>query len=103
MLRGTRSKIDLQDDFLNAADSATTKEVSKRDHFTFGPGRRLCQGIHIAEQSLFLGIVRFVWAFDIGPVVGSDGKQIMPDTDSFTQGFVCPPTPFQGAADIEVK
>ena len=84
-----------KDDFLNAADAATSKDVSKRDHFTFGAGRRLCQGIHIAERSLFLGIARLVWAFNIDPVIDSNGKPIMPDTDSYTLGFVVSPVPFK--------
>ncbi|CAK7225230.1 hypothetical protein SEUCBS140593_005832 [Sporothrix eucalyptigena] len=38
-------------------------DTTKRDNFVFGAGRRLCQGIHIAERSLFLGISRLAWAF----------------------------------------
>ncbi|KAJ9501497.1 hypothetical protein H2202_003291 [Exophiala xenobiotica] len=84
-----------KDDFQNAADAATASDVSKRDHFTFGAGRRLCQGIHVAERSLFLGIARLAWAFDVNPATDSDGKPIIPDTDSYTSGFVVMPTPFK--------
>jgi cytochrome P450 len=84
-----------KDDFQNAADAATASDVSKRDHFTFGAGRRLCQGIHVAERSLFIGIARLAWAFDVNPATDSDGQPIIPDTDSYTSGFVVMPTPFK--------
>ncbi|KAK5560797.1 hypothetical protein LTR46_001105 [Exophiala xenobiotica] len=84
-----------KDDFQNAADAATASDVSKRDHFTFGAGRRLCQGIHVAERSLFIGIARLAWAFDVNPATDSDGKPVIPDTDSYMSGFVVMPTPFK--------
>ncbi|MCJ1448190.1 MAG: hypothetical protein MMC23_008704 [Stictis urceolatum] len=43
-------------------EAAMNPDVSQRDHFTFGAGRRLCPGIHIAEQSLFLAIASILWA-----------------------------------------
>lgn len=43
-----------KDDFLNAAESASQSDPSKRDGFGFGAGRRVCQGMHVAERSLFL-------------------------------------------------
>lgn len=50
--------------------------------------------MHVAERSLFLGISRLLWAFDIGPANSSDGKPILPDPDKLTQGFVCMPEEF---------
>jgi len=54
-------------DDTNAAESATLPYATKRgtagyqlklanisDHFTFGAGRRICSGIHLAENSLFI-------------------------------------------------
>lgn len=46
-------------------------DTTKRDNFVFGAGRRLCQGIHIAERSLFLGIARFAWAFTFTKTPGA--------------------------------
>ena len=78
----------------NAAESAASPDASKRDHFGFGVGRRICQGMHIAERSLFLGISRMVWGFDITPKM-KDGKPVPIDTETLTQGFVCMPESFE--------
>ena len=82
-------------DHKTAYDSANSPDVSERDHFTFGSGRRICQGMHVAERSLFLGISRILWGFNITPAESAEGKGILPDPDEYTQGFVCMPVPFQ--------
>jgi cytochrome P450 len=74
------------EDSQTAADAASNPEASKRDHFTFGAGRRICQGMHVAERSLFLGMSRMLWAFDIEPATDKEGNKIIPDTDKYTQG-----------------
>lgn len=81
-------------DFLNLADAAAVPDVSKRDNFTFGAGRRICQGIHVAERSLFLGMARMLWAFEILPALDEQGREILPDPSKLTQGFVCMPEEF---------
>ncbi|KAI5240963.1 cytochrome P450 [Aureobasidium subglaciale] len=84
-----------KDDFLSCADSAAQADSSKRDAFTFGAGRRICQGMHLAERSLFLGMSRLLWAFNIKPTVDpTTGKEILPDPDKLTQGLVCMPEEF---------
>jgi cytochrome P450 len=85
-----------KDDFLNCADSATQPDASKRDAFTFGAGRRICQGMHVAERSLFLGMSRLLWAFDIKPVIDpATGEAILPDPDRMTQGIMAMPEEFE--------
>lgn len=83
------------DDHQSLADAAANGDVSKRDQFTFGAGRRICPGTHVAERSLFLGISRLLWGFDIEPEVDADGKPILPDQERLTQGFVCMPEEFK--------
>lgn len=83
-----------KDDRQSLADAAANPDYSKRDQFTFGAGRRICPGIHVAERSLFLGVSRMLWAFDISPAPDKHGKPIMPDPDRLTQGFVCQPEEF---------
>ena len=84
------------DDLLSLADSAGQPDASKRDAFTFGAGRRICPGMQVAERSLFLGMSRILWAFNIRPAIDpSTGKEILPDPDKLTQGFVCMPEEFQ--------
>jgi cytochrome P450 len=76
-------------------DSAANPDGTKRDQFTFGAGRRICPGMHVAERSLFLGMARILAAFDIRPTVDSAGNLVLPDQDALTQGFVCMPEEFQ--------
>ncbi|KAI8631713.1 cytochrome P450 [Xylariaceae sp. FL1651] len=84
------------------AEAATNRDVSKRDHFVFGAGRRLCQGMHIAERNIFLTISRLLWAFDIKrPVDKSTGQEIVPDMENLTEGLLVGPKPFN--ADIKPR
>ncbi|KAL2167285.1 hypothetical protein VTG60DRAFT_1444 [Thermothelomyces hinnuleus] len=84
-----------KDDYQSLADAAANPDASKRDQFTFGAGRRICPGIHVAERSLFLGVSRMLWAFDISPATDErTGKPIIPDQEKLTQGFVCQPEEF---------
>ncbi|KAJ8122224.1 hypothetical protein ONZ43_g1527 [Nemania bipapillata] len=84
-----------KDDQQSFFDAAMNPDVSKRDHFAFGAGRRICPGIHIAEKSLFLTIARLLWAFEFRRPVDSNGSEIVPDPTQVTQGFVCAPLPFR--------
>ncbi|OAL34588.1 hypothetical protein AYO20_06218 [Fonsecaea nubica] len=87
-------------DSKSAAESAQSADVSERDHFTFGVGRRLCAGIHVAEQSLFLGIARILWAFNITPKHDPITKQpLLPQSDRYTPAVVCMPEPFQATVE----
>ncbi|KAK4039004.1 cytochrome P450 [Parachaetomium inaequale] len=70
-----------RDDMQSLADAAANPDASKRDRFTFGAGRRISPGIHVAERSLFLGVARMLWAFDISLEVDRDGKPIIPDQE----------------------
>lgn len=54
-------------DQTTSEESKNASDVSKRDHFAFGSGRRICPGYHVAERSLAIAIMRLVWAFEILP------------------------------------
>ncbi|KAJ7470933.1 cytochrome P450 [Mycena latifolia] len=60
----------------------------------FGFGRRLCPGQNIALQTLFITVVRILWAFNILPGMDQNGITILPFADDFTSGLVIRPTPF---------
>ncbi|KAJ9645508.1 hypothetical protein H2204_001088 [Knufia peltigerae] len=75
-------------------DAASNPDATQRDQFSFGAGRRICPGIHVAERSLFLGISRILWAFEITPKLNSQGQPILPDPNELTQGFVVLPVDF---------
>ncbi|KIW96772.1 uncharacterized protein Z519_02163 [Cladophialophora bantiana CBS 173.52] len=84
-----------KDDFLRAQESATLNDPYKRDHFTFGAGRRVCPGLNIAERSLFLGIAYMLWTFTFEHDIDESGQKIPVNTDAVTQGIVCRPQPFK--------
>ncbi|EXJ76403.1 uncharacterized protein A1O5_00911 [Cladophialophora psammophila CBS 110553] len=46
-----------------------------RDHFGFGAGRRICPGMHLAENSLFITLAKIIWAFDIRPPLDAEGRE----------------------------
>lgn len=74
--------------------TAANTEVT-RDHFAFGAGRRRCQGIHIAERSLFLSISRLLWAFDFKRAVDPVTKlEIFPSMDDLSDGAFTQPNTF---------
>ncbi|KAH7397323.1 cytochrome P450 [Pyrenochaeta sp. MPI-SDFR-AT-0127] len=77
-----------------AAEAANNADPGKRDHFVFGAGRRLCQGMHIAERTLFLGIARMLWGFDFHPARAADGNNMMPNAEDLTEGLLVQPKPF---------
>ncbi|KAI0031850.1 cytochrome P450 [Vararia minispora EC-137] len=73
---------------------ADTKEES---HFTFGFGRRICVGRHVANNSLFIDIAICLWAFTMNKVQGEDL-----DIDGFVEdGLVVRPVPF--TVDIQPR
>ncbi|KAI0906969.1 cytochrome P450 [Ustulina deusta] len=89
-------------DSQTSAEAANNRDPSKRDQFVFGAGRRICQGIHIADRSLFLAISRLLWAFDFKrPVDPSTGKEVVPDMEDLTEGLLVCPNPFN--ADIKPR
>jgi len=58
----------------------------------FGFGRRICPGIHVAFQSIFISMARIFWAFDLYPAV--EGSSIDP-AKTLYHGIMCEPAPFQ--------
>ncbi|KAH8885882.1 cytochrome p450 monooxygenase [Thozetella sp. PMI_491] len=69
-------------------------DTTKRDNFVFGAGRRLCQGIHIAERSLFLGISRFIWAFHFSTPKDASGNPIQYDIENLVGGITVQPADY---------
>ncbi|KAJ4308279.1 hypothetical protein N0V84_012188 [Fusarium piperis] len=82
-----------KDDHTTLYQSATG-DTKKRDNFVFGAGRRLCQGIHIAERSLFLGVSRLIWAFDFSPAKDEMGKPVQYDIEDLVGGITIQPNDF---------
>jgi cytochrome P450 len=80
--------------YLNAANP------NDRDHFSYGAGRRVCPGVHIAEKSLFLNIARVLWAFNLSKKVDDNGQALEPET-GMVPGWMTIPLPFK--CDIKVR
>lgn len=55
------------DDPLTTQQSLNLPDATKRDHFAFGAGRRVCPGMHVAERSLGVAMMRILWACNIAP------------------------------------
>lgn len=79
---------------LSAADYINSNDPYERDHFTYGAGRRVCPGVHVAERSLYINIVRTLWGFNVSKSKGIDGDLIEPDT-GMIRGFLSVPKPFK--------
>ena len=69
-------------------------DFSKRDNYSWGVGRRICLGLNVAENSLFIILAKILWAFDI--------QRMDPDTPSardligaYIPGTVPSPKPFK--------
>lgn len=46
---------------------AAHSDPYQRDHFSFGAGRRICPGMHLSENSLYITLAKTLWAFRILP------------------------------------
>ncbi|KAK3331310.1 cytochrome P450 [Apodospora peruviana] len=76
---------------LSAVASAKHPDFRQRDHCHYGFGRRLCQGIFVAEASLFIVVSRVLWAFEISP----DPSQLPLDLGDKVAGLVTRPKPYK--------
>ncbi|KAL5322043.1 hypothetical protein ACEPPN_010011 [Leptodophora sp. 'Broadleaf-Isolate-01'] len=82
---------------LKAGAYASHPDPYARDHFAFGGGRRICPGMHLAENSLFITLAKILWAFKIEPGLNVDGTQQVMDTsdDAYELGVNTLPKPFR--------
>ncbi|KAK4177156.1 putative cytochrome P450 E-class, group I [Triangularia setosa] len=83
-------------DFASSTESAQQADATKRDHYSFGVGRRICEGMHVVDRSMFLVIARLMWAFKFEKAVDeTTGKEITPEQDDLVGGFLMQPRPFK--------
>jgi hypothetical protein len=74
-------------------------DPNKRDHVSYGAGRRICPGMHLAEKSLYLNISRILWGFNIRKR-RVDGKEV-DSNDKMVPGWMTIPQPFE--CDITIR
>ena len=59
------------------------EDTHGQGHLGFGSGRRICAGMYVANQSLFIDTASLLWAFDVLPASMDDGS-IMPSRENDT-------------------
>jgi cytochrome P450 len=77
---------------------SVTQNYKKRPHNTFGAGRRICPGSHVAERTLFVTMARLLWAFEFHPKLDQFGNAMPIHRDGMTDGMIVGPEPFEYAS-----
>ncbi|CAA7271157.1 unnamed protein product [Cyclocybe aegerita] len=77
-----------------------SKVLPPQSTFFFGFGRRVCPGMHVGQNSLFILAARLLWAFDINRSGDATGESVLPDKDDFIGGLVIRPRPFAYSLDL---
>ncbi|PBK94425.1 cytochrome P450 [Armillaria gallica] len=76
-----------------ATGLADTKEES---HVTYGFGRRICLGRHVANNSLFIDIAMVLWAMNIERATDENSVPLPLDVDGCVEeGLITRPVPFK--------
>lgn len=72
-------------------------DARQRDHFDFGGGRRICPGLHLAENSLYITLAKILWAFKIEPPLDENGVALPIDLsdDAYEDGANTLPKPYK--------
>ncbi|KAJ7607153.1 cytochrome P450 [Roridomyces roridus] len=66
-----------------------------RHNLPFGVGRRLCPGIHLAQNSININTMNLIWAFQFSPDTDASGNPIPLDTSAYQRGILTAPEPFR--------
>ncbi|KJA26058.1 hypothetical protein HYPSUDRAFT_64270 [Hypholoma sublateritium FD-334 SS-4] len=69
-------------------------EVQPDPIFSFGYGRRICPGRHLAMNSAWIAVASILATYDISKAVDDNGSIIEPKVE-FTDGLVSHPKPFK--------
>ncbi|KAI1334142.1 cytochrome P450 [Xylariaceae sp. FL0016] len=73
-----------EDHPLLATEYIAKGDWTKRDHYGYGAGRRICPGMYLAERNMLLSIAKLIWAFKFEPQKGPDGTPVPIDSDPVT-------------------
>ncbi|KAJ7439815.1 cytochrome P450 [Mycena galericulata] len=56
------------------------KDTKKESHCSYGFGKRICVGRHVANRTLFLEVAAILWSFNIGPTHDDEGNVQLPSS-----------------------
>lgn len=79
--------------FLNA-DGQLNSDMKDAELPTFGFGRRVCPGRHMATSSIWITVASVLSTFDIVKSIDRDGNIIEP-SEKYTNGLLIYPEPFK--------
>ncbi|KAK5245353.1 hypothetical protein LTR20_006727 [Exophiala xenobiotica] len=75
---------------------AGSGDYEGRDHYTYGAGRRICPGIHLAERNQWRSIAKILWGFKISKAIDPlTGEEIPIDVNAYKSGLAQSPLPFK--------
>ena len=60
---------------LKAGAYSAHTDSYERDYFGFGAGHRICPGMHLAENSLYITLAKILSAFETHPPLGENGDE----------------------------
>lgn len=69
------------------------ERISDPSLLAFGFGRRICPGMHLVDNSIFITVASILAVFDITKACDRNGEEITPHVDY--SGFISHPRPFQ--------
>ncbi|KAF3053388.1 hypothetical protein E8E11_011831 [Didymella keratinophila] len=78
-----------------ATENAASPDYKNRDHYTYGAGRRICAGIHLAERTQWRMLARLLSAFRIEHAIDENGERIEVDTEAYEEKLITGPKPFR--------
>ncbi|KAJ7721504.1 cytochrome P450, partial [Mycena metata] len=71
-------------------------DMQGESHATYGSGQRICQGRHLADDTLFIDIATILWSFQIDPAISDSGQPCLPDAYAHPKtGITLHPLPFK--------
>lgn len=85
-----------------STEAANLSGGNLRDHFAYGAGRRICSGMHLAQNSLFINMARTLWAFNIKRARDKNGAELEPSIVT-EPGFLNVPARFQAVLEPRSK
>lgn len=70
--------------FLDPASNTLLPPLSdtkKEGHATFGFGRRICPGRHVANDVLMINATLILWAMELHGPCADDGNEVLPEVE----------------------